>query len=194
MSYPRFVSGASLVARARWLAAVLATVSLVACGGRPASEEGERVALTEAAAPLAQRGVEAAPPTGPYELVLFNGRAVHQDFDRLDATPGKGYEPLEAFVYVKGRPRSNSPVASVKPVCRTTTSCEYLPPRKSGLADRYVISIDSDAVAQLLPSEDKVVITARQLALTSPATVNVTLAIPGQAPIVKRIVYRPPAG
>jgi hypothetical protein len=79
-------------------------------------------------------------------------------------------------------------VASVKPVC-TPSQCEYLPPRRAGFAERYVISVDDTSLVQLSADEDKVVISARQLQLATEATVEVTLTVPGQPPVVKRIVY-----
>ena len=85
--------------------------------------------------------------------------------------------------------QTTEPVAGVKPICLQPTVCEYLPPRKAGLAERYIVSIPDGSVAALSADEDRVVINPRQLALEKPATVDVTLEIPGQPPIVKRIVY-----
>jgi hypothetical protein len=177
---------------------------LAACGG-PAPET---VAAARAVAPTStwRSGADGSPVAAPgqtdqapgalatgaaaprYDLILLNGRAVHQDLDQLDPRQGKGYQPLQAFVYVKGRPRASSPVASVKPVC-LPEQCEYIPARKAGHAERYVISVSDGSVVQLSASEDTVVISARELGQAKPVTVDVTLTIPGQAPIVKRIVY-----
>ena len=124
-----------------------------------------------------------------YDLIVLNERVVHQDLDQLDPRQGKGYQPLRAFIYVKGMPRNTSPVASIKPVCMVPTRCEYLPPRKSGLAERYIVSIPDDSVAQLSADEDVVVVSTRHLGLANAATVDLTLTIPGQRTVVKRIVY-----
>ena len=170
------------------------------CGGAPQGDAG--LPVLSAPGPAAAGAVVApavvADGAAPaalvsdaagYSLVLMNERAVHQDLDQLDPRQGKGYSPLHAFIYVKGRPRSGSPVASVKPVCVTPTRCEYLPPRKAGVAERFVISVDDESVVQLSTDSDMVVITPRQLAYARPVTVHVTLTIPGQQPLVKRILY-----
>jgi hypothetical protein len=121
--------------------------------------------------------------------VILNERAVHQDLDQLDPRHGQGYQPLQAFIYVRGRPRSKSPVHSIKPVCATPTQCEYLPPRQAGFAERYTIEVDDASLVQLSADRDVVVISSRRLQLATPATVSVTLTVPGQAPVVKRIIY-----
>jgi hypothetical protein len=182
---------------------VLGLLMLAGCGGRtpeaaeqagtPAPTQWRSGADGQPAFALQQPGpgadrTLAAHAAPRYDLILLNGRVVHQDLDQLDPQQGKGYLPLQAFIYVKGRPRTGSPVASVKPVC-LPAQCEYIPPRKAGFAERYVISISDDSVVQLSASEDTVVISARQLAQSQPTTVDVTLTVPGQPPIVKRIVY-----
>ena len=186
-------------ATAAWLACGVLGGLLAGCGG-PTPEAVEQA---KAPAPVWRSGADSSPvaatalpgpvsqvagPAPRYDLILLNGRAVHQDLDQLDPRQGKGYQPLQAFVYVKGRPRASSPVASVKPVC-LPAQCEYIPPRKAGFAERYVISISDDSVVQLSASEDTVVISARELGQAKAVTVDVTLTIPGQQPIVKRIVY-----
>lgn len=166
---------------------------VVGCGGSPSRDaapdpgQGAQAQASPSAMHSAAADAQGAAPR--YNLVLLNDRTVHQDLDQLDPRIGKGYAPLHAFIYVKGKPRSSSPVASIKPICLTATRCEYLPPRKAGFAERYVISIDDGSVAQLSADSDLVVITSRQLGLARPATVNVTLTIPGQQPVVKRIFY-----
>lgn len=188
---------------ALWMAAV---ISLAGCGGAPSPGAMPDSTDTVARTSKAQRGeatgigatethrqsgavAAQASPAPPLDLILLNGRVVHQDLDQLDPRRGKGYEALQAFIYARGRPRASSPVAGVKPICLQPTVCEYLPPRKAGLAERYIVSIPDGSVAALSADEDRVVINPRQLALEKPATVDVTLEIPGQPPIVKRIVY-----
>lgn len=177
-----------------------ATILLTGCGDTPMPGS---LPETTALAGTPARPATLEPGDGPataneersigpaeqrFDLVLLNERAVHQDLDQLDARHGKGYQTLHAFIYLKGRPRGSSPVSSVKPVC-TPTQCDYLPPRKAGFAERYRISIGDAAVAELSAFEDMVIVSARRLQLANDATVEVTLTIPGQRPVVKRIVY-----
>jgi hypothetical protein len=140
-----------------------------------------------AATPI-QVAAAAAHRTDAYLLVLMNERAVHRDSDELAPTQGRGYQALEAFVFANGRPRAASPVASIKPTC-LPTECRYLPPRQAGRAESYVISIDDESVAELTAVEDRVRVSPRQLAWALPAVVQVTLTVPGQPPVVRRIVY-----
>jgi hypothetical protein len=135
-----------------------------------------------------QAAIAAAQRPESYLLVLTNDRAVHRDHDELPAVHGRGYAALDAFIYARGKPRAASPVASIKPTC-LPAECRYLPPRHASHADSYVISIDDESVAQLTALEDRVVIRPRQLAWNEPAVVQVTLAVPGQPPVVRRIVY-----
>jgi len=193
-----------------YIARPSAALLLVACGGAPPEDaSGIRVAeaqtSVEAPAPIAaaEAGSASAPQldteprtpqlasgsAGGYRFVILKERAVYEDLDRLEPRHGSGYEPLQAFLYLNGKGRAKSPLASIKPICRTSMQCEYLPPRAAGFADSYTISIDDSSIAQLSADRDVVVISARQLQLEKPATVLVTLTIPGQPPIVKRILY-----
>lgn len=176
-------------------AAVLA-LALAGCGDTP---DRASAAAGPSLPTAAQRASAATVSDGPrgrataaaprYVLVLLKDRAVHQDLDQLDPQRGKGYEPLRAFVYLQGRPRAGSPVASVRPNCPEPTRCEYLPPRRAGFAERYVVTIDDASVAELGADEDMVAIRPRQLALAEPVTLQITLMVEGQPPQVRRIVY-----
>lgn len=189
----------SVTRRARWssAASVLATLLAAGCGDTPgaATPSSPAAAVPQAVADrppgVADLAIPPSAPAGParYALVLMNDRAVHQDLDQLDPQRGKGYQPLRAFVYVQGRPRGASPVAGVRPVCPEPTRCEYLPPRRAGFAERYVVTIDDASVAELGADEDMVALRPRQLALAEPATLQVTLTVDGQRPQVRRIVY-----
>jgi hypothetical protein len=130
-----------------------------------------------------------ASPAPMYVLVVFKDRVVHQDLDELAPVRGAGYETLRAFVYVRGKPRKSSPIAGVHAYCATPIRCEYRPPRKTGVAEKYTISLDSDSVAKLSAADDMVAITARQLEVAKPVTVSVTLMVEGMQPVTKRIVY-----
>lgn len=180
-------------------AAALALVAmLAACDESPAVREAApqgadswrryQAELNERASRLRP---DAAPVRAPYALVIFHDRAVHRDADQVDAVAGKGYPDLRAFVYARGVPRKSSPVANVKPVCRSATECEYLPSRKGSFAERYTVSLDGDASAQLRSEKDEVVIAARSLAFARRTIVTVTLVVPGSAPVSTRIVYAP---
>ena len=170
---------------------------MAGCGGAPSTEarspaESAGQSGAGVAYDVAAHGKTSAALAGTeavrYDLVLMNDRAVHQDLDQLDPRQGKGYTPLHAFVYVKGRPRSKSPVNSIKPIC-TPTQCEYLPPRQAGFAERYTISIDDASLAELSADKDVVVISSTRLQLAKAATLNVTLTVGSDRTVVKRIVY-----
>ena len=166
------------------LACLCAAASVAACGGSPsngamreeaaqgdvqsASAERHGKAGTAPDSPghrqVGPAGETEIPPAGQhYDLIILNERVVHQDLDQLDPRQGKGYQSLRAFIYVKGMQRSSSPVASIKPICMEPTRCEYLPPRKAGLAERYVVSIPDDSVAQLSSDQDVIVIRAQTI-------------------------------
>ena len=197
-----------------------AALTLCACGGEPDDAPKptvEKVAATPAPPPAAKVQAVVAPPaktplaskaqtpaTAPalsasmspaapeYLLVVFKKKAVHRDVDELVPVHGAGYEPLRAFVYLRGKPRKQSPVAEVQPYCLSSTECEYRAPRKAGFADRITISIDDDSVARLSAADDMVVISARTLGVTTPAIVKLTMTIPGQAPVTRQIIYAKP--
>jgi hypothetical protein len=187
------------------VASAAIALTLSACGDAPPSHAdadsparratGDSAAAVPSAAPssltrqVAGEQAQSGTPSPRYELVLLDEGVVHQDQDQLDPRQGKGYASLHAFIYAPGRPRSGSPVASIKPVCTSSVRCEYLPPRKAGIAERFVISVDQEALVQLSVDEDVVVVTARALSLARAATVTVELSVEGQAPIRKRIVY-----
>lgn len=137
-------------------------------------------------APAATANAPAAPE---YMLMVFKDRALHRDEDELAPVRGAGYAPLRAFVYLRGKPRNQSPVASVQAYCLTPTRCEYIPPRKSGFAERYTISLDDATIARLSAANDMVVISTRELDVAKPVTVSLTLTIPGREPILRRIIY-----
>lgn len=200
----------------------IATLTLCACGGEPADAPKptiEQAATTSAPPPAATVREIVAPPakatlapkaetptTAPatpkaqeapaapeYLLVVFKKKVVHRDADELSPVHGAGYEPLRAFVYLRGKPRKQSPVAEVQPYCSSSTQCEYRAPRKAGFADRITISLDDDSVARLSAADDMVVISARTLAVATPSIVKLTMTIPGQAPVTRQIIYaRPP--
>jgi hypothetical protein len=132
----------------------------------------------------------AASPAGPeYLLVILRRKGMHRDSDELVPVHGAGYEPLRAFVYLRGKPKKQSPVADVQPYCASTTQCEYRAPRKAGFADRIMISLDDDSVARLSAADDTVVISARTLAVATPSIVKLTMTIPGQPPVTRQIIY-----
>jgi hypothetical protein len=203
-------------ALARWsrscstIAAAMLVVALAACGGAPGERGSAASATTDrpsiAPGPALAAAMSRAEPERPlhptagtpgaqpllpgsYTLLLLNSNAVHRDGDELAPTHGAGYQALRAFVYVGGQPRSRSPVAGVKPYCATPSKCEYLPPRKGGVPEKFTIALDGDSVATLSASEDLVVIRARQLALQEPQKVTVTLSMPGQSTVTRQIVY-----
>jgi hypothetical protein len=197
--------------------ASIALLSLCACGGAPDPDratvpstspaEARPAALTPAlgVAAAAETGPGAAPnATAPraavtktvappeYMLVVFKQKVVHRDNDELAPVHGAGYEPLRAFVYLRGKPRKQSPANEVQPYCVSTTQCEYRPPRKAGLAEKITISLDDDSVARLSAADDMVVISARTLEVARPSIVKVTMTIAGQAPVTRQILYAKP--
>jgi soluble lytic murein transglycosylase-like protein len=197
----------------------IATLALCACGGEPDEARREPVAQTatapaskpaaavqEAVAPPAKAPVAAtaeppvvATPPAPasssataapeYLLVVFRKKGLYRDTDELVPVHGAGYEPLRAFVVLRGKPRRQSPVAEVQPYCLSSTHCEYRAPRRAGLADRIMISLEDDSVARLSAADDMVVISARTLAVATPSVVKLTMTIPGQAPVTRQITY-----
>jgi len=124
-----------------------------------------------------------------YLLVIFRKKGLHRDTDELVPVHGAGYEPLRAFVSLRGKPRRQSPVAEVQPHCLSSTQCEYRAPRRAGLADRIMISLDDDSVAGLSAADGMVVISARTLAVATTSVVKLTMTIPGQAPVTRQITY-----
>ena len=131
----------------------VATLALCACGGEPdearlqpvaqtatAPASKPAVAIQEVLAPPAKAPVAAqaaspvvATPPAPanssataapeYLLVIFRKKGLHRDTDELVPVHGAGYEPLRAFVSLRGKPRRQSPVAEVQPYCLSSTQC-----------------------------------------------------------------------
>jgi hypothetical protein len=111
----------------------IATLTLCACGGEPDGAPKpavEQAATTSAPPPAATVREVVAPPARPalasnadapttapatlkapetpaapeYLLVVFKKKVVHRDADELAPVHGAGYEPLRAFVYLRGKP------------------------------------------------------------------------------------------
>lgn len=142
-------------------------------------------ATTVVAPPVA--GKSGAPAT--YELRVFRTRGVYGDVGTMVPVRGAGYEPLHVSVQLRNRPRHMSAVAGMQPYCPTTTRCEYLPPRKDAGPERVTVSLNEGSIARLSPVKDMIAITVRQLDVPQPVIVTVTLMVPGQDPVVQRIVY-----
>lgn len=134
---------------------------------------------------------ELASPAG-YELLLFkqkfNRTVQHRDTDALVPVRGTGYPTLYAFVQLNERYRP-SPVAGIQAFCATPTRCEYLPPRKADFPEKFTISLSDDSFARLSATDDLVAISTPQLDVAKPVTVLVTLTIPGQPVITRKITY-----
>jgi hypothetical protein len=114
---------------------------------------------------------------------------VYGDVSTMVPVRGAGYEPLHAQVHLRNRPRHMSGVAGVQPHCATKTRCDYLPPRKDGAPERLTVTLDEGSIAQLSPLKDMLVITVPLLDVPQPVTVTITLTVPGQDPVVRRIEY-----
>lgn len=156
----------------------------------PSEPAGGSVASSRSAA-------EGAPSEGmvfpaDYELQLFRqrfNRAVqHRDADALTPIRGIGYPTLYALVHLNERYRP-SPVAGIHAFCGTPTRCEYLPPRKADFPESFTISLSDDSFARLSAMDDLVAISTPHLDVATPVTVIVTLTIPGQPPISRKITY-----
>lgn len=193
-------------ARVGWRA--IALIALTGCGGG-GSEIGllpldrSKPIATVAAPPFeAGEGVSAGSPSeeagspAEYELSLFkqkfNRTAQHLDTDTLIPVRGNGYPTLYAFVHLNEKYRP-SPVAGIHAFCATPTRCEYLPPRRAGSPERFTISLSDDSFARLSATDDLVAVSARQMDVAKPVTVVVTLTIPEQPPITRKITYAGPA-
>lgn len=157
----------------------------------PANEAAIRPAPAPAAAVLTARAPQTkkSEPPSTYELHIVRTRGVYGDVGTMIPVRGAGYEPLHALVQLRNRPRHMSAVAGVQPHCATTTRCEYLPPRRDGAPERLAISLNEGSIARLTPVKDMIAITVAQLDVPQPVTVTVTLTVPGQDPVVRRIVY-----
>lgn len=149
--------------------------------GHLGAENGATVPATEIAL--------AAPQ---YTLAIFHHGVPLSDEEELVPVRGAGYEPLRAFVYMRGKPRKRSPVADVQAYCSSSTRCEYRAPRKAGYADEITISLQDDSVAHLSAADDMVVISARTLGVETRSIVKVTMTIPGHMPVIRQIIFSKP--
>lgn len=173
-----------------------AATGLVACTDEPSTESPSavtRVAHLVSAGTLTPASALIAKPelsvNSPYLLTIFQDRAVYRVGDWIEARPGSGYPTLRAFIYARGVPRKASPVAEVKPVCRTARECEYLPSRKGKYADRYTISVEGDDAVELRAEKDEILIAARSLRFAQTTPVTVTLTVPGEPASTMRLLY-----
>jgi hypothetical protein len=185
-------------------------LALSACGGAPEMDKAppalDERAATRSVLPsdAAVSGLARSPPVAAsaavpaptlqadYELLLFKQRSnwtvQHRDSDALAPVRGTGYPTLYAFIHLREKHR-RSPVAGVQAFCATPTRCEYLPPRKAEFPEKFTISLSDSSFIRLSAADDLVAISARELDAAQPVTVLVTLTIPGQPPITRKISY-----
>lgn len=139
-------------------------------------------------------GVAGAPNANPslpsgLELRVARTRGVFGDVNTLVPVRGAGYEPVQAAIWKRNHPWRLSPIYGVRPVCLTSTRCEYLPPRHLGVPSSLVVSLNEGSIARLAAVNDVVSIEVRELDLPESTTVTVSLTVDGSELATHKIVY-----
>lgn len=164
---------------------------------RPSLPSDPAVQMVASSPPIAASAAMLLPTvdtvsTPDYELLLFrqkfNRTVQHRDSEALAPVRGAGYPILYALVHLNEKHR-RSPVAEIQASCATPTRCEYLPPRKADFPEKFTISLSDDSFARLSATDDLVAISTSQLDVGKPVTFLLTLTIPGQPVITRKITY-----